>query len=100
MYELEQRKLVQDLYFKSPKGYKLLRQKCDNALPHPASIRNWRTFKYVSTGSNELLRQALIKKVSEMSEKERYSALVFDEMSITPKLQYNGPLDSIIGISI
>lgn len=93
---MEERRFAEELFFVSPRAYKFFRKKFSK-IPTPTTIRNWRSLKFIPTGANSCLHNDIAKKVSEMKEIEKICIILFDELSIQPKLEYNHSLDQIVG---
>lgn len=96
MFTESEREFAQNIRYYSPRIYRILRIKFPN-LPSPQSIKRWQKFQYIQTGHNNELKTALQEKVKYMEELEKNCILIFDELSIHPRLEYNAKLDRIIG---
>lgn len=81
----------------SPRTYKYLRR-CFPNFPTVISIKSWQHFNYIPTGSSNILKDAISEKVKNMTEIEKNCIIMFDEITIHPKLEYNIKQDKIIGI--
>jgi hypothetical protein len=84
-------------YLRSPSGYKFLRRKLNNCLPSPSSIRNWKLFTFVDAGKVFALEEKLKAFTTTLGEKEKNCVLIFDELSVSPHLEYDQLSDKIIG---
>jgi hypothetical protein len=61
------------------------------------TIKSWQVFHFVNTGRVKLLKNGIVEKAQSMTEMEKNCIMFFDEISVSPKLEYNEKLDKIIG---
>lgn len=100
-YDEDVRKFVLTLYFHSPKAYKYVRNKFNNNLPHPSTIRKW----YMNSSANgepglsKQSFQRLTQLANEQKKKgiELICSLIFDEMSIRKHLQWSDSEKKFLG---
>jgi hypothetical protein len=95
-YTSDQKKIAQEIFFASPKLYKIIRKKIPN-LPTIGLVKQWRSFNYLEAGPIQKLTLNLKSIVGSMNSLEKKCIMLWDEVSIKPKLEYNIRLDRIIG---
>ncbi|XP_050518971.1 uncharacterized protein LOC126893072 [Diabrotica virgifera virgifera] len=83
------------IYYKSPSCYKFLIRSLNFILPSVKTIQTWLRVIKLRTGLNTSLIDKLKKKAETMDELEKICVLMFDEISLKKKLEYN-KLDDII----
>jgi hypothetical protein len=91
-----EKNLALSLYYKSPSTYRFMRER-GFKLPSVTLIRKWISVYNVHSGFTEDVFQKLAIKSSSMSEEEKETVLLFDEMSIRKSLEYNPKLDVVEG---
>ncbi|KAF5281927.1 hypothetical protein FQR65_LT14453 [Abscondita terminalis] len=93
----EQKEFALSLYYKSPGAYKFMIQKLGFNMPALRTIQFWLKVTNLRTGLDTNLSKRLICKAQTMTEKEKICAVLFDELSLKPKLEYNQSTDLIEG---
>lgn len=101
MYAPSVREFALTMHFHGTSSYRYLRQKFNNRLPNPSTLRSW----YVNSGANgepgissqclEFIRAKVesAKKVDQ----ELYCTLAFDEMAIRQHVQYSDSQKKFLG---
>lgn len=98
-WPMEQKKLAQQIYFKSPSCYNFLREILNFQMPSKSSLCRWTLIKNLKPGINESILSALKNEVSSMDTKSKKIILIFDEVSIRRDLEYDTVCDVIDGFS-
>ena len=83
------------IFYHSRKAYRLLSKLF--ALPSKRTLQKSLQDTNLAPGFNDLIFDALKLKVDTMDTKDKFVALVFDEMSLKSVLVYNNGLDQIEG---
>lgn len=94
-YTMDEKILCLSLYKKSPKSYKLISKLL--TLPSRKSLKQLMSRIKLHAGINETIFDELKNTVTKMPLQNRLVTLIFDEMSLTPNLQYNANDDDIEG---
>lgn len=94
-FSLDEKILALSLYKPSPKAYRLLSQIC--VLPSRRTLQNVLKKVNLVPGINEKIFEHLKKKVRKMPNKHKFCSILFDEMSIAPRLSYDKAHDKITG---
>lgn len=92
----EEKQLSLEIYYRSPGCYKNL-IKLGFCLPHPSTIKLWSSFLCMRPGFNNTIVQAMKEKASQMTDSEKKSVIVFDEISLKKGLAYSQNLDIMEG---
>ena len=87
--------LAPSIFYQSRKAYKILSKLF--ALPSKSTLQRTMQNTNIMPGFVEPVLDALKVKVSTMDHRDRYFALIFDEMSLKMSLTYNCGLDKIEG---
>lgn len=89
VYEPELRSFALTLHYYSPVAYNFVRSKFNSCLPHPKTLSRW---YHVVDGNPGFTQEALtaLKIRSEQSNHPILCALIFDEMAIRQKYEYDG----------
>jgi hypothetical protein len=95
-FKLDEKILSLALYKNSPKGYRLLSKIF--SLPSPRTLTNMLNKIPYRPGINKQILNSLKTRVQDLKENEKICAVVFDEISIAPLLQYNSKEDYIEGV--
>jgi hypothetical protein len=66
-------------------------------LPSKSSVKKWRPFSFIDAGKVDELKQVLIKVAEKLSSTDKDIILLFDEISITQRWEYDEKLDKCIG---
>lgn len=94
-FTLEEKILSLSIFKKSPKTYKLM---CKHfTLPSRKVLKSLLAQIKLSPGINEIIFKELESTVRKMLPQDRLCTLIFDEMSISPHLHYNGHTDDLVG---
>lgn len=96
-YTMDEKILCLSMYKKSPKSYKLLSRLL--TLPSRKSLKQLMSKIKLHAGINDVIFAELKKTVSTMPVENRLVTLIFDEMTITPYLQFNTYVDEIEGFA-
>lgn len=96
-WKMDEKHFALSVYYKSPSCYKFLRNNLLFSLPSVRTIQSWLKVINLKTGLDNTLTKKLSIKVKTMDEKERVCALLFDEIVLKPKLDYNRAHDFIEG---
>jgi len=83
--------------FKSPRGYEMARQANLFTLPCRRTLQKYIGPSKLEFGFTLLIKERLELEISTINEFDRYTSLVFDEMSIKPTLRYVKQVDKVIG---
>ncbi|XP_045463307.1 uncharacterized protein LOC123672980 [Harmonia axyridis] len=94
-FSVDEKILALALYKSSPKGYRLLSKMF--ALPTGATLRRLLLKLEFKPGVNAHIMEHLKKVVYKMNAKERFCALIFDEMSVQTFISYSPYKDEIVG---
>lgn len=94
-YSIEDKIFALSLLKQSPSGYKLLKKIF--ALPSRKTLVNILNKLPFVCGLNEQVLSSLKTAVQQMDEKNRCCCLLFDEMTLSPGLQYDRKNDCLIG---
>jgi hypothetical protein len=94
-FSLEDKLMGLLLLKQSPKGYKLLKK--NFALPSRKTLTNFLNKVPFRPGINIHILNTLKKQVEKLPEIDRTCALLFDEISLQPFLQYNKKYDALDG---
>ncbi|KAL7291658.1 hypothetical protein TKK_0014696 [Trichogramma kaykai] len=86
-----------DLYYRSPKLYKHMRNGLKFALPCLTVMKKWVNEINLAPGANEDLFKLLTVKSESMNQYEKQCVMMWDEMSIRSCLEYNEKDDYIEG---
>nr|CAH7733463.1 unnamed protein product [Callosobruchus chinensis] len=89
--------LALSIYYKSPNCYKFLRTNLLFNLPSVRTIQSWLKIINFKTGIDTTFSKKLAIKVKTMCKNERACAVIFDEIALKPKLEYNESFDYIEG---
>lgn len=89
--------LALNMYRRSPRAYAYLQGLLFTYLPTIATISLLSRSIVVHIGINQILLDALTKNAQKMSELDRHCVILFDEMSINPRLLYDEGRDRVIG---
>jgi hypothetical protein len=95
-FKLDEKILSLALYKNSPKGYRSLSKIF--SLPSPRTLTNMLNKIPYRPGINKQILNSLKTRVQDLKENEKICAVVFDEISIAPLLQYNSKEDYIDGV--
>uniref|UniRef100_A0A1Y1K320 THAP-type domain-containing protein n=4 Tax=Photinus pyralis TaxID=7054 RepID=A0A1Y1K320_PHOPY len=90
-YPPELRKFALTLHYYSPASYRYVRDQFDTCLPHPKTISRWYRSIDAKPGFSSEALQAIKMKAANTPYKI-VASLVFDEMSIRRKIEYDGLL--------
>ena len=90
-FSMEEKVLALSLYKRSPRCYRYLAHLF--ILPSPATLRQLLKKVHSDTGINKVMLKHLKQKAQKMKEIDKYCVLMWDEMSLTPHIQYNGAKD-------
>lgn len=96
-YPDDQKNLAMNINYKSQATYNFLRDRLHLNLPSCSTIYRWTPIKHLTVGFNDNILQSLQKKISTLSESERYVTLLLDGMTIRSCLSYNEFQDKVIG---
>lgn len=96
-WSLDIKLLALNIYRRGPRAYTYLRDLLATSIPTIATILSLSRLIDVNVGINHVLFDALTKKSREMQELDRHCVLLFDEISIKPRLLYDDSKDKIIG---
>ena len=94
-YALADKMLALSIFYQSRKAYRILSKLF--ALPSKKTLQRAMQKTNIMPGFVTFIFEALKLKVDSMEQKEKYVALVFDEMSLKTSLVYNSGLDKIEG---
>lgn len=88
-YPEELRRFALTLNFLSSKAYEYVRNKFENALPHPSTLKKW--YSHIN-GEPGICQEALmaIKNLISTQQENAVAALIFDEMSIRRQIEFDG----------
>ncbi|XP_031358890.1 uncharacterized protein LOC116182497 [Photinus pyralis] len=92
-----EKQLSLSLYYKSPACYKFMRETLKFVLPSIKTIQTWLKVTNLATGVNTVLLTKIKEKINCMNESEKQCVVLFDEISLKRKLEYNNQLDIIEG---
>lgn len=96
-FAVEEKILSLSLYKRSPKCYKHL-TKCFT-LPSARSLKKMLAKIKIEAGINSVVFKKIKDSVVSMSEDDKLCVLIFDEMYITPNIQYNASSDKLKGFT-
>ncbi|KAH9645396.1 hypothetical protein HF086_000014 [Spodoptera exigua] len=96
-FTIDEKILSLSFYKRSPKSYKLL-SKCFT-LPSAKSLKKLLANIKIMPGINKLIFAKIHDSVASMSEDDKLCVLIFDEMSITPQIQYDAGNDKLKGFA-
>ncbi|CAG4972030.1 unnamed protein product [Colias eurytheme] len=96
-FTTEEKILALSLYKKSPKSYSLLNKYF--TLPSAKSMKRLLGSIKINAGINPIVFEKIKKTLSEKNENDRLCSLMFDEMSLTPQVNYNCQKDSFEGFA-
>lgn len=94
-FKSEEKVLALALYKQGPRAYRWLRKFF--TLPSPLTLSKMIQTAALKPGLNENLFKQLTKKAHKMSENDKLCILLFDEIALTPHLDYNRRNDCITG---
>lgn len=81
---------------KAPKSYNFVRKYIAN-FPCKTTLQKYIGPSSLQTGFTPLVKLRLQDEVGKLSDVEKFSSLIFDEMAICPKLSYHRQSDKVIG---
>ncbi|CAG4938594.1 unnamed protein product [Colias eurytheme] len=94
---LEEKILALSLYKKSPKAYTLLHKYF--TLPSARALKNLLSQIKLTPGINKVIFKKIKEGIINRDREDRLCSLMFDEMSITPQINYNSHRDSLEGFA-
>lgn len=85
-YSIPIRKFALTMHYHSPRGFRYLREKFDDTLPHPATLRKWYSQSDIK-GEPGILPESLktlqnLVETLKADNKQLLASVAFDEMSI------------------
>lgn len=92
---MEEKVLALSIFKQSRRCYSLLRQLCN--MLSPKTLKRMLQKISLKPGVNNIITKYLSDKANVMQEKEKYCVLLWDEMALTPHVQYDAVHDVIIG---
>ncbi|XP_050497702.1 uncharacterized protein LOC126878851 isoform X1 [Diabrotica virgifera virgifera] len=95
-FTIDEKVLALTLFKGSGKGYKLLSKIF--SLPSKRTLTNLLNKIKLNPGINEIMFKMLQKSVHKMTPRDRHCVLMFDEMFLSTRLQYNQKEDKIEGL--
>ncbi|XP_050515515.1 uncharacterized protein LOC126890548 [Diabrotica virgifera virgifera] len=95
-FTIDEKVLALTLFKGSGKGYKLLSKIF--SLPSKRTLTNLLNKIKLNPGINEIMFEMLQKSVHKMTPRDRHCVLMFDEMFLSTRLQYNQKEDKIEGL--
>lgn len=96
-YSEDEKIIAQNMCFRSNKLYMFLRETLNIHLPSKSSINKWLPLKNMTSGFDKNLLERLRLKFGSMTELEKQSILMYDEIVIRNDLKFNEALDQIEG---
>ena len=99
LYSLAQKNISQSIHFKSNAAYNFLREKLGLNLPSKSSLNRWIPLKHLQPGFNDILLQKIASEINKMTDKEKESLVIFDEMVIRWDLKFDSFSDQVIGFT-
>lgn len=96
-YNVAERELSQNIFYRSQNAYKFLRDRLGFRLPHVSTFYRWAPVKGLQPGFQNNAHCFLKAKFASLSQRERNVVLIFDEIRIRPNLTYNIKNDLIDG---
>lgn len=97
-YNEKQKNLAMNLNYKSNSCYIFMRDTLKFQLPSRSTIFNWTPIKKLQPGFNEQVIYNLKSQIINMDEKSKESILIFDEIKILKRAEYNKYLDLVDGL--
>lgn len=96
-FTLKEKVLSLSMYKKSPKSYTLLYKYF--TLPSIKSLKRLLAKVEIESGLNKSLFIKMRETVKELSPEDRLCCLIFDEMSVSPQIHYDGSKDKLKGFA-
>lgn len=96
-YLTQEKVMALSIYKKSPKCYTLLSKYFK--LPSARCLKNLLSDVKIAPGINPVIFEKIKETVGGINEDDRLCTLIFDEMSVSPHIQYNSSTDEFKGFS-
>ncbi|KPJ09927.1 Transposable element P transposase [Papilio machaon] len=95
-FSIEEKILALSLYKQSPKAYNFMQRIF--VLPSKRSLQQVLNLIPVEPGMNNVILENLKRRVKKLPEEKKLCTLIFDEVALTPGMQYSNIWDQIMGL--